>query len=172
MVGAAGREGQRADGHDDAAAGEAGERAGEAPRPLEGEEVVCGLRIARDRLWCELGAEGDHDRIPGQLTGIGRHPPRDRVQLANMAPHDLDPRPEHLRQRARDGGRPALPDHQPQQRRREDLVRVAIDDDDLVSLAQALAEGIRRGGATDATTQDQHCRHGRLLSNTRCRLVS
>ncbi|MEX1156990.1 MAG: hypothetical protein WED12_07455 [Chloroflexota bacterium] len=113
-----------------------------------------GIGIARDRLRGELGAEGDDDRIPGQLSGVGRHPPRDRVESVNMAAHHLDPGSEHLHQRARDGGRPALADHQPQQRRRENLLGIAVDDDDPVSPAQPCAEGIRRGGTSDAAPEN------------------
>jgi hypothetical protein len=117
---------------------------------------VARLGEAGNRVRSQLGAQRDHQVVGGErLAGNGHHPPL-RVDVLNVADANINALSRQARQWAGDRVSRALADHEPQQRRREDVITLAINEHDAVFRRQALPECPCGCDPADAAAQNEN----------------
>ena len=146
--------------NDHAAAGEGAQRFSEAGRPVEIEEVMGGVRVAGHGVGRKLRSERDDECLVGELAVSRAHDPALRIEGGHLRVNELDTLPEHAHEVARELLAPAVADHEPQERRREEMVLPPLDEHDPVLGTEQLAQRVRGRQSSDAAAQDQ----GRLPS--------
>ena len=143
---------------------EARERVPDRACALDRVDAQASLGKARDRLRGVIGAEGDDERVAAQgaithADGLGG-----RVDGGDLATHEFDSASRGTLARARDRLRVALAYQEPEERRRKDVLCLALDEHDAVALRQEPAQ--RLGGNHAAKPRAEHqggSFHARLL---------
>jgi hypothetical protein len=117
-------------------------------------EVVCHLLEAGHRLGCELRAEGDQERVVGEIAPGGPHDLVAEVELLDFCLMELDALSLKTVQGPAELLFAALTHHLPEQRRLVAVLGAAIDEHDAVPVRDAPLKLARRDEATGAAAQD------------------
>ena len=89
----------------------------------------------------QLGAQRDHQIVGGECLACNSHDPPVRIDVLDVADANIDALPRQPRQWTGDRVSRALADHEPQQRRREHVITLAINQHDAV-LSSVGASGV------------------------------
>ena len=117
---------------------------------------MCRFRVAGERLWRELRAERDDQRVVGQLAPRGHDRPALGIDRGDLRAHQLDAAMHKVREVMGDLRASAVADHEPEERRREDVVALALDQHDAVLSRQQAAQLVRDRQSADPAAEDDH----------------
>ena len=117
---------------------------------------MASLREAGNDVRSQIGTQRDHQIVRGDLLARHGHNPPVRIDVVDVADANLDALPRQPRQWTGDRVSRALADHEPQQRWREHVIVLAINQHDTVCRRQALPERPRGCDAADAAAQNEN----------------
>ena len=133
---------------------EPGERVPECRRARERVQVVSSLDQSGDRPRCKVGTERHDHGIAGELPASGADGARRGIEPLDLRTHDVNPLALEPGERPLDALGLSLAYGEPEQRGLEEVLRLAVDQDDPVRVGEVLPQAIRGDQPAHATTEN------------------